>query len=419
MNKALILLIALQVFLMLACSGPQKTQTNRYDRMYDYEARELHPEFLIHHISKDSTDIHYSLNASEFLFTRADINQPYASSIEIRYKVIYMQDMILSAIDSGIVTLVENRIQGENEKITGQFTIPTIGNRHGLCDIMVTDIHRKESQPVKMEINRRDGYARQNILIRNSNGRPFFDNRLALGDSFEIYCPLIEGELQVIEHDPSVDLPPPPFSDSRPDYPELLDETTTSIKLDNNGSSSIELYPGIFSIGNLNELLITFSVSDEFFPEVKTFEAMSNSLRYITSRAEYDGIMNSKNPQKKLEQFWSDCGGSEERAKDLIRIYYSRVEEANRYFSSGIPGWKSDRGLIHIIFGNPQTVEHDRNSEIWFYGEPNNAASLRFIFDLATNKTLNNYYILRRDRLYKAQWERAVTSWRNGKIYED
>lgn len=404
---------------MLACSGPQNVQSNRYDRLYDFEAKELHPEFLIHHVSQDSSDVHFSLRASEYLFTRSGTDQPYKSEIKIEYKIVYMQDMILTTIDSGLVILDAERIQGQNENIVGKFKIASLDNRHGTCEVTVTDGNRKISQPVRIEINRRDGYALQNILIRNSSGRPFFNMRLSLGDSYEIYCPLLTGELQIIEHDPAVDLPPPPFSDSKPVFPELLEETRNSIELDKNGLSPIELYPGIFSVGDQNELLLTFSVSDEFFPEIKTFEAMSNSLRYITSRAEYDGIIKSKNPQKKLEQFWSDCAGSEDRAKELIRIYYKRVEEANRYFSSGIPGWKSDRGLIHIIFGNPQTVEHDRGSEIWFYGEPNNAASLRFTFDIATNKTLNNYYIMRRDRLYKAQWERAVTSWRNGKIYED
>ncbi len=223
----------------------------------------------------------------------------------------------------------------------------------------------------------------------------------------------------MIEHNPEIDLPPHPFSDSKPAFPELLEETRTMIYLDADRRGYLELYPGVFSIGNQSELLLTFSVSDEYFPEIKTVDAMANCLRYITSRAEYEGIMNNKDPQKKIEQFWLDCGGSQDRAKELIRIYYKRVEEANRYFSAGIPGWKSDRGLIHIIFGNPQSIEHKRGSEIWFYGDPNNAASLRFVFDEATNKTLNNYYILRRDRLYKAQWERAVTSWRNGKIYED
>jgi len=66
--------------------------------------------------------------------------------------------------------------------------------------------------------------------------------------------------------------------------------------------------------------------------------------------------------------------------------YYERIAYANEHFASGIPGWKSDRGRIWIMYGKPDEREthpmggsYDRPSyegggntstypfEIWFY----------------------------------------------------
>lgn len=37
--------------------------------------------------------------------------------------------------------------------------------------------------------------------------------------------------------------------------------------------------------------------------------------------------------------------------------YYERIAYANEHFSSGIPGWKTDRGRIYIKFGKPDQIE--------------------------------------------------------------
>ena len=66
--------------------------------------------------------------------------------------------------------------------------------------------------------------------------------------------------------------------------------------------------------------------------------------------------------------------------------YYERIAYANEHFTSGIPGWKTDRGRIWIMYGKPDELEthpsggnYDRPSyqgggststypfEIWFY----------------------------------------------------
>ena len=64
---------------------------------------------------------------------------------------------------------------------------------------------------------------------------------------------------------------------------------------------------------------------------------MIQSSRYITSRKEYERMVNASDPKAALDAFWLSCGNEKEASATLIATYYGRVEEANRYFSGCIP----------------------------------------------------------------------------------
>ena len=91
--------------------------------------------------------------------------------------------------------------------------------------------------------------------------------------------------------------------------------------------------------------------------------------------------------EKFIEEFWRrrdpDPDTDENEFKEE---YYERIAYANEHFASGIPGWKSDRGRIWIMYGKPNEREthpsggpYDRPStegggmtttypfETWFY----------------------------------------------------
>jgi GWxTD domain-containing protein len=91
--------------------------------------------------------------------------------------------------------------------------------------------------------------------------------------------------------------------------------------------------------------------------------------------------------EKFIEEFWRrrdpDPDTDENEFKEE---YYERIAYANEHFASGIPGWRSDRGRIWIMYGKPDEREthpsggsYDRPStegggstttypfETWFY----------------------------------------------------
>jgi GWxTD domain-containing protein len=129
--------------------------------------------------------------------------------------------------------------------------------------------------------------------------------------------------------------------------------------------------------------------------------------------------MEAVDQKKRIDKFWTDLGGSNERAKELIRKYYGRVLESNKQFTSYQEGWKTDRGMIYIIFGAPNRVTKRKNVEIWTYGEAANSSTTTFSFFRIKNPFTDNDYYLERNDLFKEPWYQAVDLWRQGKIYLD
>ena len=109
--------------------------------------------------------------------------------------------------------------------------------------------------------------------------------------------------------------------------------------------------------------------------------------------------------------------GSANKARELIRAYYGRVKTANEKYTSYTEGWKTDRGMLYIVCGEPQTTYKNMEAETWIYGEENNFRSLNFAFAKVNNPFTTNDYELTRNALYRDYWYLAVDTWRSGKVF--
>ncbi|MFM7815054.1 MAG: GWxTD domain-containing protein, partial [Flavobacteriales bacterium] len=91
----------------------------------------------------------------------------------------------------------------------------------------------------------------------------------------------------------------------------------------------------------------------------------------------------------------------------------------NHAFTTYTEGWKTDRGMIHIIFGNPQHIDRSAQQEVWDYGENPQIGIVRFVFKRKPSPFSDDVYVLQRSTDYRYAWERLVLLWRQGKIYSD
>ena len=74
-----------------------------------------------------------------------------------------------------------------------------------------------------------------------------------------------------------------------------------------------------------------------------------------------------------FSRFWQENFPAPDSTKNPIQEeYFSRVRYANRKFYEGVEGWRTDRGRIYILYGQPNDIERSmddmmRRYEIWIY----------------------------------------------------
>jgi GWxTD domain-containing protein len=164
------------------------------------------------------------------------------------------------------------------------------------------------------------------------------------------------------------------------------------------------------------------------FPELTSPEVMMEPLGYLASEAEMNDMLTSPKPKVALDEFWIECGGNVEKARELIRIYYTRVLYANYYFTSYKEGWRTERGMIYIIYGPPDKVYKTSEGESWGYRKSEVKSSwgsrytvkedyLFFNFKKKQSIFTDNDYYLSRSESNITFWDRAVQNWRKGIVF--
>ncbi|MCH8317197.1 MAG: GWxTD domain-containing protein [Bacteroidetes bacterium] len=166
----------------------------------------------------------------------------------------------------------------------------------------------------------------------------------------------------------------------------------------------------------------SFLVVDDKYPKVTKVKDLIEQLIYITTKEERKRLINSKHPKKALDDFWIDIARNENYARRLIKLYYNRVEFVNRNFTSYKEGWKTDRGMIYIIYGRPEEVYKFDDKEKWIYtryvinqwdARPFHE-ELSFTFVHKANIFSGNHYELIRYPSYQRKWYSEVEQWREG-----
>ena len=166
-----------------------------------------------------------------------------------------------------------------------------------------------------------------------------------------------------------------------------------------------------------------FGVKPPYYPAVKTTREMAESLYYIMDKDEHEALMQieDKDSMKKaIDRFWLKNINNSAIAKDVISMYYNRVEEANKQFSNFKEGWKTDPGMVYILFGPPWSVNDVFNTRmIWAYTNNLEDDERNFLFRVSDIKgkyfPFDNY-ILDRKILYHYLEYRQKQRWRSGNI---
>lgn len=157
------------------------------------------------------------------------------------------------------------------------------------------------------------------------------------------------------------------------------------------------------------------------FPFIRTQTELTEALAYITLANEFKEIQAAKDIKKAVDSFWLTLTkGNVTQAKEIIKKYYRRIRKVNYLFGSFKEGWKTDMGMIYSIFGEPDEVIWDKDSQKWIYiGNHNfqagrNYSKITFNFLRRPNQFFEDYYVMVRYIEYEEIWNKTVQALRQG-----
>ena len=75
-------------------------------------------------------------------------------------------------------------------------------------------------------------------------------------------------------------------------------------------------------------------------------------------RAAFKQLSNDEERDNFIEAFWQRRDPTPDTEENEFKEeHYRRIAYANEHFAAGVPGWKTDRGRIYIVFGAPDEID--------------------------------------------------------------
>lgn len=423
MKSRIGILVYLGISILLglsSCSTPTLVTNQNLSYIYNKEQSYLHPDYVVFNRNDSVSALYFRINSKELLFARTSESNHAFARFSVAYSV-FQDYENRTILDSGSVWfVVDDSLKFDYYYGYAELKIAK-GNKV-LTVLKFSDNNRNQFIQNFIQVDRSRTFNPQDILLVNPGDTlPIFDLSIGKNQEVELKCNYSEGQSYFVEwYGKEFPLPAPPFaiveggaSDIKPDSSFYLTlERAMRFNLPSKGLYFIRRKPS--DTGGF-----TLKRYYENYPNVKDPDIMLAPLRFLSSKQEFKEISESPTRRAAIEKFWIECSGNQDRARDLIKIFYNRVKDSNQYFTSYLEGWKSDRGLIYLIFGSPSIVYRNSTSEQWIYGSESSLLSLSFTFLKMENPFTENDYSLSRNTTYKNQWYQAVDSWRQGRVWLD
>lgn len=423
MPKSLLLLF-FTILLASSCRGPKGLQSNNLAYLYNPQNMALRPNYRIEHINDTVSRVFYRIKSSELLYARVAEKDSYSAQFAIEYQVLKnIESSVILDKDSVSFSDRVNKIP--IKIITGYFDIKTPklaeDENKKVLFIKLTDSGRGTSFSNFIPIEKGSINGASYFVLKDPDDNILFNNHIPSDAPFKLQHSLLNPKYYFVSHyNRDFPLALPPYSSKISESFELKPDTTflvpadSVLRLKKKGFYHFRLDTGQW------EGFTIYSFY-QHYPLVGEFQDMAEPLRYLTTQKEYEGMLAAKSDPAALrlwvEAFWIRRAGQQERARTLIAGFYQRVEESNRLFTSYQEGWKTDRGIIYIVYGAPTKVYRSTAGEAWVYGNESSTLSYYYNFINLDNPFSDNDFEMDRSSQYRYGWGQAIESWRKGHIY--
>ncbi len=395
-HHKIIICLSILLVSLISCKIQQSSSYSKrlnLSFLYNPNVQQMVTHIAIHNTNDSITTVHCQIPTQQLLFL--PIGEHEVANVLVYYQLFKVSD--------GLKRLDTNTIHRSFIKDTARLTeystieLPIKDTGKFMLDFYISDKNKNIAYHNYFDIERKLSFSVNDFLITNKNGIPYSEKWLCDSDTFKIILRKnIPKEWKFSWYPNTFKIASPPYSMTTNKDFVIPSPDSIRVKWVCDTCLFVLNRKGILhvfrdTIGN-GFTLFNFSTT---YPKMKRPSELLQPIRMLTSQKEFNELNILSDKKEAIDKFWLNTSGNADRARELIRVFYSRVFLANTYFTSYTEGWKTDRGIIYIIFGLPTTIYKAPNLEQWIYGTPESSKTLFLDYLLPSIKLqiLSNGYM--------------------------
>jgi len=413
--------------LAAACSSSKKAATEETQgqmaSLYNPSKLSLHPDFSIYHQEANYSLLYIRAYPSELRFNETNAESEYRALLQVKYELMGLDETggeESAVIDSASVVYKLQELEERSPAFFASLSIPVRqGNRY-LLKVETTDLNRGSMGLEYLYVDKTDPNSAQNFkVVSTFSGYPKFLRFFLTGEKFNVqYRDRGVDSIYVDYFRITNELPRPPITATSDYTMNYVPDTSYVFPQVDSVDYDLRL-EGMYHVKvdkEQGEGLTLFNFGGTF-PEVKSPKELMEPLFYLATLAEYKDLRTEPNRKLAVDDYWLRLGKSVEKSRELIRIYYNRVIYSNLYFSSNKEGWKTDQGMIFILFGPPSRIQMTGSGESWYYWAKRKSKTVEYKFQREQDAFSDQNMIWQRSTDSQMYLNEAIRSWKNGKVY--
>jgi GWxTD domain-containing protein len=410
----------------VGCASSEKTTTEKTQgamaSLYNPSRLSLHPDFSIFHENNNYSVLYIRAYPSELRFNQTNEESEYRALLKVKYELIRLEDSSNenTLVDSASVVYKLRQRDERSPAFFASLTIPVRQGQRYLLKVETRDLNRGSMGLEYLFVDKINSYSAQNFkVVSMFSGYPKFMRFFLPGERFNVrYRDKSIDSIYVNFYRIESELPRPPITATSDYTMNYTPDTSFVFPLVDTANYNLRR-EGMYHIQVDQDrdeglTLLNFGGS---FPDVKTPEELMEPLFYLATLAEYRDLRKESNRKLAVDDFWLKIGNNIEKSRELIRIYYNRVVYSNLYFTSNKEGWKTDQGMIFILFGPPNRIQMTGNGESWYYYAKRKSKAVEFKFSRQHDAYSVQNLVWSQTTESRMYWNEAVRSWKRGKVY--
>lgn len=427
MKKLNILLITFCLSLLyIGCRSTKEAEkhvsaiaagTTQLAQIYNPTSTTIHPKVFVKKNDTTNIDLFVIINDSELLFSKANSQNQQLAKLKVFYKIMESYENA-QMIDSSMKIVTVSK-SASPKTLAIKIKLKHVDLPKFVVQTTVTDLLRGKMNISFNEVDKMDSTGIDNFnVFYTTDGLPLQKNYADIGTQLTVRYNNTPGLHLIYNAVLPVDntIPQSP-------YATLAFFNDSTIHVDTEAKPLQFTFnidkPGIYftTADSVNQRGFSIPCFGNDHPSVTTPEDMLKTIKYLCNDEEYAQIAAKESKKLAVDDFWYSCTKDIKKAKELIKVYYTRAVFANIFFTDHRQGMLTDRGMVYIVMGPPQMMAITSKAEIWTYRDRKEDRKIKFVFRKRPTTLTSPEYRLFRSTELKPYWDKAVDTWRKGNIY--